>query len=89
MGELVSLIEPNGAGKTTLMRAISGLVLWEKQMAGDLLAISPSPARFTFWPADRSAAAAPDCPDGTGALPERRRPFSELTVAENLGRAHR
>ncbi|HOL16576.1 MAG TPA: ATP-binding cassette domain-containing protein, partial [Bacillota bacterium] len=31
-GELVGLVGPNGAGKTTLMRAISGLVLWERQM---------------------------------------------------------
>ena len=40
-GELVGLVGPNGAGKSTLMRAITGLVLWEKGIqrgttAGDI-----------------------------------------------------
>lgn len=29
-GELVSLVGPNGAGKSTTLRAITGLVAWEK-----------------------------------------------------------
>ncbi len=40
-GELVSLVGPNGAGKSTTLRAISGLVAWEKEIkrrstAGDI-----------------------------------------------------
>ena len=29
-GELVSLVGPNGAGKSTFLRAMVGLVKWEK-----------------------------------------------------------
>ena len=31
-GELVSLVGPNGAGKSTTLRAITGLVSWEKRI---------------------------------------------------------
>jgi branched-chain amino acid transport system ATP-binding protein len=30
-GELVSLVGPNGAGKSTMLKAITGLVAWEKE----------------------------------------------------------
>ncbi len=85
-GELVSLVGPNGAGKSTLLRAITGLVAWEKEMkrrsTGGEITISGG---ITF--------------DGVGIInlpahkiverglihcPERRRPFREMTVEENL-----
>ena len=31
-GELVSLVGPNGAGKSTTLRAITGLVAWEREI---------------------------------------------------------
>ena len=31
-GELVGVVGPNGAGKSTMLRAISGLVHWERAM---------------------------------------------------------
>ena len=31
-GELVSLVGPNGAGKSHFLRAITGLVNWEKEI---------------------------------------------------------
>jgi branched-chain amino acid transport system ATP-binding protein len=31
-GELVSLVGPNGAGKSTTLRAITGLVAWEREL---------------------------------------------------------
>ncbi|MBI4798000.1 MAG: ATP-binding cassette domain-containing protein, partial [Desulfarculus sp.] len=31
-GELVSLVGPNGAGKSTTLRAITGLVTWERSI---------------------------------------------------------
>jgi len=31
-GELVGLVGPNGAGKTTILRAIAGLINWDKEV---------------------------------------------------------
>ena len=84
-GELVGLVGPNGAGKSTLLRAITGLVRFEERMkrgtTGDIVlegdvhfageridGLSPHEIRMR----------------GLGHCPERRRPFRELTVEENL-----
>ena len=83
--EFVGLVGPNGAGKSTLLRAISGLVNFEARMMrgtkGDIVmegevrldgeridALDPHEIRMS----------------GLGLCPERRRPFRELTVKENL-----
>src|SRR5712671_7816763 len=83
--ELVGLVGPNGAGKSTLLRAISGLVRFEERMkrGGDGEIVLEGEVRF-----------AGERIDGLGAheirmrglvhCPERRRPFRELTVEENL-----
>ncbi|MDI6822819.1 MAG: ABC transporter ATP-binding protein [Bacillota bacterium] len=86
MGELVSLVGPNGAGKTTLLRTIAGLVRWEREMkrgtrAGNIT-IEGS-IRFAGEPIDRLAAHE-IARRGLVLCPERRRPFRELTVYENL-----
>ena len=85
-GELVSLVGPNGAGKSTLLRAITGLVIWEKGIhrgtsEGDITL----KGRVTFRgepieqiPAHEIAR------KGLIHCPERRRPFREMTVLENL-----
>ncbi len=85
-GELVSLIGPNGAGKTTLMRAISGLVLWEKQMKRGTRAGNITVNGEVYFQGRRIDALAPHRIARMGLVlcPERRRPFSELTVGENL-----
>ena len=85
-GELVSLIGPNGAGKTTLMRAISGLVLWEKQMKRGTRAGNITITGEVYFQGRRIDELAPHRITRMGLVlcPERRRPFSELTVAENL-----
>jgi branched-chain amino acid transport system ATP-binding protein len=84
-GEFVGLVGPNGAGKSTLLRAISGLVRFEERMkrgtAGDIVLegevwfgderIDPLPAHEIRM-------------RGLVLCPERRRPFKELTVLENL-----
>src|ERR1700704_4117314 len=84
-GEFVGLVGPNGAGKSTLLRAISGLVRFEERMkrGGDGEIVLEGEVRF-----------AGERIDGLGAheirmrglvhCPERRRPFRELTVEENL-----
>jgi branched-chain amino acid transport system ATP-binding protein len=71
-GEVVALIGANGAGKTTLLKAIAGLV---EAQGGEV----------TF---DGRAIGAVDAADrvklGVALVPEGRRLFSRLSVAENL-----
>jgi branched-chain amino acid transport system ATP-binding protein len=84
-GELVGLVGPNGAGKSTLLRAISGLVRFEERMkrgtAGDIV------LEGEVWLSGEriDALAAHEIRmRGLVHCPERRRPFRELTVLENL-----
>src|SRR4051812_41660894 len=84
-GELVGLVGPNGAGKSTLLRAISGLVRLEERMkrgtTGDIV------LEGEVWFAGERIDALPAHEirmRGLGHCPERRRPFRELTVLENL-----
>jgi len=71
-GEVVGLIGPNGAGKTTLLGTIAGL-------------LRPSAGAVHFDGVDVTAAA-PDrmLRNGLALVPEHRRIFVDLTVAENL-----
>src|SRR3990172_9192341 len=84
-GELVGLVGPNGAGKSTLLRAISGLVRFEARMKrgteGDIVLDGEggfAGERIDALPAHEIRRR------GLGHCPERRRPFRELTVLENL-----
>jgi branched-chain amino acid transport system ATP-binding protein len=71
-GEAVAVVGPNGAGKTTLMRVISGLV---RPRGGSLafegVALGGTPAYDIVG-------------RGIAHVPEGRRIFPALTVAENL-----
>jgi branched-chain amino acid transport system ATP-binding protein len=85
-GELVSLVGPNGAGKSTTLRAISGLVAWEREIkrrstTGDIFL----EGTVTF-DGERIDAIPPHeiVRRGLVLCPERRRPFREMTVLENL-----
>jgi branched-chain amino acid transport system ATP-binding protein len=71
-GEMVALIGANGAGKTTLLKAIAGLV---PAQAGDVA--------FAGEPID-AVDAADRVRLGVALVPEGRRLFSRLSVAENL-----
>jgi branched-chain amino acid transport system ATP-binding protein len=84
-GELVGLVGPNGAGKSTLLRAISGLVRFEARMKrgteGDIVLdgeVRFAGSRIDALPAHEIRRR------GLVLCPERRRPFRELTVLENL-----
>ena len=84
-GEFVGLVGPNGAGKSTLLRAISGLVRFEERMkrgtAGDIVL----EGEVLFERRRIDALAAHEIRMlGLVHCPERRRPFRELTVLENL-----
>jgi branched-chain amino acid transport system ATP-binding protein len=84
-GELVGLVGPNGAGKSTLLRAISGLVRFEERAkrgtAGDI--VLEGEVRLAGERIDNLAAHEIRM-RGLVHCPERRRPFRELTVLENL-----
>ena len=71
-GEVVALLGPNGAGKTTLLRAVTGRL---PLRAG---AVHLDGASLAGLPPYRIAAL------GVTTIPEGRRLFDELTVAENL-----
>jgi branched-chain amino acid transport system ATP-binding protein len=84
--ELVSLVGPNGAGKSTLLRAITGLVAWEREITrrstgGDITiegAITFDGEKIDQIPAHEIVKR------GLIHCPERRRPFREMTVIDNL-----
>ncbi|MGG5807956.1 ABC transporter ATP-binding protein [Falsiroseomonas sp. CW058] len=71
-GEVLALLGRNGAGKSTTLKAIIGLV----PPRGGRVRLRG--AEVTGWPAHRIARA------GLGYVPEDRRIFPDLTVAENL-----
>ena len=71
-GEFVSIIGANGAGKSSLMKVIMGLV---PVSSGKLLFKGNDISRLEPW--QRAGMK-------IGYVPEGRRVFSELTVAENL-----
>ena len=70
--KFISVVGPNGAGKTTLLRAISGLV-------------EPDGGTITF-DGERidKLRAHKIVKKGIVHCPERRKPFSDMTVLENL-----
>src|SRR5258708_31322036 len=84
-GEFIGLVGPNGAGKSTLLRAISGLVKFEEKSkrgtTGDI--VLEGEVRFAGERID-ALAAHEIRRRGLVHCPERRRPFRELTVLENL-----
>jgi branched-chain amino acid transport system ATP-binding protein len=71
-GEVVLLLGRNGAGKTTLMRALMGLVTTRGG------SITYDGKEITGRPSHEIARL------GIGLVPEDRRMFAKLTVAENL-----
>ena len=84
--ELVSLVGPNGAGKSTLLRAITGLVAREREITqratgGNVTidgTVNFDGERIDQIPAHEIVKR------GLIHCPERRRPFREMTVIDNL-----
>ena len=71
-GEIVSVIGPNGAGKTTLINAIAGVL---RARAGEIRMDGASIGRIASHRV---------CEHGIALVPEGRRLFTRMTVAENL-----
>jgi len=71
-GELVTIIGANGAGKSTILRAVMGLVKCRK---GEIIFQKEN---ITFTPSHQRARL------GISLVPEGRKIFPDLTVAENL-----
>ncbi len=71
-GEVLCLLGRNGAGKTTALKAIMGLVAVR---AGEIVKDGASLTRLPAHEIPRT---------GIGYVPQGRRLFAELTVAENL-----
>ena len=85
-GELVSLVGPNGAGKSTLLRAVTGLVAREREVMrrsthGEI--ILEGSVTFDGERIDQMLAHE-IVKRGLILCPERRRPFREMTVIDNL-----
>jgi len=85
-GELVALVGPNGAGKSTLLRAITGLVAWDREIlrgtAGGEVTLT---GEVTFDGRRIERMRAHNIVKlGLIHCPERRRPFREMTVLDNL-----
>jgi branched-chain amino acid transport system ATP-binding protein len=71
-GELLCVVGPNGAGKTTLVNTVAGIL---KPMAGRIVMEGHD---ITGLPPHKF------CEAGIAVVPEGRRLFSGMTVAENL-----
>ncbi|PIW02190.1 MAG: branched-chain amino acid ABC transporter ATP-binding protein, partial [Deltaproteobacteria bacterium CG17_big_fil_post_rev_8_21_14_2_50_51_6] len=85
-GELVSLVGPNGAGKSTLLRAITGLVARDREISkrstgGEV--ILKGKIRFAGEEI-QGVPAYQIVKRGLVHCPERRRPFREMAVRDNL-----
>ena len=80
--EFVAVVGPNGAGKTTLLRAISGLLKEIQPGANERPRLSGT-ITFDGRRTDKLKAYHM-VKMGLVHCPERRRPFSEMTVLENL-----
>ncbi len=85
-GELVGLVGPNGAGKSTLLRAITGLVAWEKETLRGTVGGEITIRGEVVFDGERidKVPAHEIVKRGLIHCPERRRPFREMTVRENL-----
>ena len=85
-GELVGLVGPNGAGKTTILRAIAGLINWDKEVLRGTRKSDVTFEGSIEFEGERidKLSAFQIAKRGLQLCPQMGRPFVEMTVKENL-----
>jgi len=85
-GELVGLVGPNGAGKTTILRAIAGLINWDKEVLRGTRKSDVTFEGSIEFEGERidRLSAFQIAKKGLQLCPQMGRPFVEMTVKENL-----
>jgi branched-chain amino acid transport system ATP-binding protein len=85
-GELVSMVGPNGAGKSTLIRAITGLIRWERSIKKGTRAGDITIEGTVTFNGERVDSIEPHeiAKRGLVHCPERAHVFAEMTVTDNL-----
>jgi branched-chain amino acid transport system ATP-binding protein len=85
-GELVGLVGPNGAGKTTILRAIAGLINWDKEILRGTRKSDVTFEGTIEFEGERidKLSAFQIAQKGLQLCPQMGRPFVEMTVKENL-----
>ena len=85
-GELVGLVGPNGAGKTTILRAIAGLINWDREVLRGTRKSDVTFEGSIEFEGERidRLSAFQIAKRGLQLCPQMGRPFVEMTVKENL-----
>ena len=85
-GELVALVGPNGAGKTTILRAVVGLINWDREiLRGTRKSDVTFEGSIEFEGERIDKLSAPEIArKGIQLCPQMGRPFIEMSVKDNL-----
>jgi len=85
-GELVALVGPNGAGKTTILRAIAGLINWDKEVLRGTRKSDVTFEGSIEFEGERidRLSAFQIAKKGLQLCPQMGRPFVEMNVRDNL-----
>ena len=85
-GELVGLVGPNGAGKTTILRAIAGLINWDREVLRGTRKSDVTFEGSIEFEGERidKLSAFEIAKKGLQLCPQMGRPFVEMTVKDNL-----
>ena len=85
-GELVGLVGPNGAGKTTILRAVAGLINWDREILRGTRKSDVTFEGSIEFEGERidGLSAFEIAKRGLQLCPQMGRPFVEMTVKDNL-----
>ena len=85
-GEMVGLVGPNGAGKTTILRAIAGLINWDREVLRGTRKSDVTFEGSIEFEGERidRLSAFQIAKRGLQLCPQMGRPFVEMTVKDNL-----
>jgi branched-chain amino acid transport system ATP-binding protein len=85
-GELVGLVGPNGAGKTTILRAVAGLINWDREILRGTRKSDVTFEGSIEFEGERidGLSAFEIAKRGLQLCPQMGRPFIEMSVKDNL-----